>query len=72
MFDLGMFSPFGSFGRNFPTHCLGETPFETVSGRISPKWGKHPQSKMLVGFFLPIGKIIVLDFFLPWDFSWDS
>jgi hypothetical protein len=35
MFDLGMFPPFGSFGRNSPTHCLGETPFETVSGRIS-------------------------------------
>jgi hypothetical protein len=31
MFDLGMFPPFGPFGRNSPTHCLGETPFETVS-----------------------------------------
>jgi hypothetical protein len=29
-----------TFGRNFPTHCLGETLFETVSGRISPKWTK--------------------------------
>jgi hypothetical protein len=24
-----MFPPFGPFGRNFPTHCLGEIPFET-------------------------------------------
>jgi hypothetical protein len=34
------------FVRNFPIHCLQETPFETVSGRISPKWtklGKHSQ-----------------------------
>jgi hypothetical protein len=25
IFDLGIFPPFGPFGRNFPTHCLGET-----------------------------------------------
>jgi hypothetical protein len=34
MFDLGMFPPFGPFGRNFPTQCLGETPFETVCQKI--------------------------------------
>jgi hypothetical protein len=37
IFHFGMFPPFGPFWRNFPTHCLRETPFETVSRRISSK-----------------------------------
>jgi hypothetical protein len=35
---------------------MGETPFETVSGRISPKWtkwGKHSQIENACGIFSP-------------------
>jgi hypothetical protein len=57
-FDLGMFPPFGPFERNFPTYCLGETPVETVSGRISPKWGKHSQIENACGIFSSVGFFI--------------
>jgi hypothetical protein len=33
---------------------MGETPFETVSGRISPKWGKHSQIEHACGIFSPM------------------
>jgi hypothetical protein len=39
--DLGIFPP---FVRNFPIHCLRETPFETVSGGFlpnGPNMGHH-------------------------------
>jgi hypothetical protein len=64
-----MFPPFGPFGRNSPTYCLGENPFETVSGRISPKWtkwGNIPKSKLLVEFFLPMGNVIYINNECQW------
>jgi hypothetical protein len=75
MFDLGMFPPLGPFGRNFPTHCLGETPFETVSGKISRKWikcGKHSQIELACGIFSSIWEKYPIEFFLALDFLWDS
>jgi hypothetical protein len=49
-----MFNPFGTFGRNSPTHCFKWGFSQLVSGKISPKWtkwGNILKSKMLVGFF---------------------
>jgi hypothetical protein len=54
---------------------LDETPFETVSWRISPNGpnGRNiPKSNMLVEYFLPYGKNNPIGFYFPWDFSWDS
>jgi hypothetical protein len=45
---------------------LGETPFETESGRIFPKWtkwGKHSQIENDCGFFSPYGKNNPIGFF---------
>jgi hypothetical protein len=33
---------------------FGETPFETVSRRISPKWGKHSQIENAYGIFFSL------------------
>jgi hypothetical protein len=35
IFDLGMFPPFGPFGRNSPTHCFKWGFSQTVSWKIS-------------------------------------
>jgi hypothetical protein len=52
--------------------CLRETPFETVSGRISSKWIKHSPIENSCGIFSPYGKNNPVGFLLPWDFSRDS
>jgi hypothetical protein len=48
---------YGTDGRKKKTICnklMGETPFETVSGRISPSWTKHSQIEHACGIFSPI------------------
>jgi hypothetical protein len=65
--ETGFFNIFTS-----AKHCFKWGFSQTVNGKISPKWGNIPKSKMLVGFFLPMGKNNPIGFFLPWDFSWDS
>jgi hypothetical protein len=60
LFEKGDYSNYDIFSMKdiySPTHCLGETPFETVSGRISPrwaKWGKHSQIEHGCGIFSTI------------------
>jgi hypothetical protein len=46
-----MFHPFGPFGRNSPSHCFKWGFSQTVSGKISPKWGKHYQIEHTYGIF---------------------
>jgi hypothetical protein len=50
---------YGTDGRKKPicNKLMGETPFETLSMRISPnwtKWGKHSQIEHACGIFSPI------------------
>jgi hypothetical protein len=40
--------------KNICNKLVGETPFETVSGNISPEWGKHSQIERACGIFPPI------------------
>jgi hypothetical protein len=49
---------------------MGETPFEIVSGRISPKWGKHSQIEHACGIFSNIlYSYPFLNMFNPYLFS---